>query len=421
MDFEIDNEQEISDAQFENIDESESLGKRYILEEKNKLLNWIKKGLKNGCNVYSNIDDIEELIDIIVNWYKCKYPNNIIEMSESSCGDKLGRLFPQEDRFRKLDKLSSNMGYTELMFRIPKHLHPIIECWYKGNETDNVSAEIKFYTKYTLNVVTKKISIDKYDGCILDNRFLLNNECDNLLNFDCSTIEEFINKNENNQNFSLEELDRMVATHEYDLETRNKIFNLIVLKLFYSDKIYSDKDIRYGYIRAKMFIEEFNKYIYNLNLNENNTFLNDVYGMEWVFNSIIPIQWEKDEANYILKDLKPSKSDSIDECGLSFKTLCLLKDRGIHEIHNPSLEEVYDYLTDNSIYNFHIPTRDKKIIEELIFQQKLLKKMNEEETRVEDFDADKLLDDIVAKHLENEEDKVMKKGLKKSFFKRKNK
>ena len=123
-----------------------------VIQEK-KLLNLIKDRLEKGYNVYSNIDYINELIDIIVNWYEFKYPSDKIKMSEKSIiSDKNNILFlvPPKHRLRKIENLSNHMGYTELMFRIPRHLHPIVECWYK-DETGSITdvGTVKIHAKNT--------------------------------------------------------------------------------------------------------------------------------------------------------------------------------------------------------------------------------------------------------------------------------
>ena len=385
---------ETGDAQFENIDASESLGNKYILEEKKKLLNWIKMGVEYGYNIYSNIEDIEELIDIIVNWYKFKYPINIVKMSEKNLQQRL-----------RAEKISDYMGYTDLMFRIPMHLHPIVECWYKDDEGRVVEdfLETKIYTTNTLKPVIEKLEYDNYDGIISSDRFILEifgRETDGL-SFKCSTIEEFISINENNSNFNLECPKMVVATHKYDLETRNKIFYLIALKL-----IYSDKDIRYGYVLAKKFIEEFNKYIYNLNLKEDYLYFNNLYDVPKEISDSI-LQTDRNVTDDIKQDLKVSKFNSIEEYGLSFKTLCNLKGKGINNIDNPLLEKFYEV----PIFNFYMPDRDIAIINKIIEQQRLLKKNEMSESKAEIVNEEKKAEQ------NTEGAKVHKKSFLKKLFK----
>lgn len=391
--------QEKSDVKFENIDASKKLGNKYILEEKKKLLNWIKKGVECGYNIYSNIEDIEELIDIIVNWYRFKYPINIVKMSEKNLQQMI-----------RAEKISDYMGYTELMFRIPLHLHPIVECWYKDDEGRHVVEdflETKIYTTNTLNPVIEKLEYDDQGSISRDESimgiFKTTIDKTDSLNFKCSTIEEFISINENNPNFNLECPKKVVATHEYDLETRNKIFYLIALKL-----TYSDKNIRYGCVLAKKFIEEFNKYIYNLNLKEDYLYFNNLYDVpKEISNSIL--QADGNVTDDIKQNLKSSKFNSIEEYGLSFQTLCYLKGKGINNIDNPLLEGLYK----SFILYLHMPDRDVQILNKLIEQQRSLK-----QDKLSESITEKVIQSGIEETEQNAEDaKVHKKSFFKKLFK----
>ena len=379
-----------------------------VIQEK-KLLNLIKDRLEKGYNVYSNIDYINELIDIIVNWYEFKYPSDKIKMSEKSIiSDKNNILFlvPPKHRLRKIENLSNHMGYTELMFRIPRHLHPIVECWYKdeaGSITD--VGTVKIHAKNTLNIVTYKFLINMYDG------YILNKEDSDLLKINSSTIEKLVERTENNQEFDIEEPKKVVLTHEYDLEIRKEIFRLISLIL-----LFRADNFEVGYIRAKKFIEEFNKYIYNLNLSTDIIEKESSLGFEYLDKT--PPYWggynnAREIINNMVLKLKPTEQKTIEECGLSFKTLCLLNDEKIYMKDDPNIEKVIQNWSEYYHFGQHIPHRDKRIFDKLIEQIGLIKSI-EIISKVQ-------LDIETEENKLRNENKDVKKKIYSLFFNRKNK
>ena len=206
--------------------------KNYIDAIKQELVNFISILKEEGYNIYSNFDDINELINIIVTWYEFKYPVDKIKMSEKSIPKEyfITGILP-ESHLSEMENLSDNMGYTELMFRIPKRLHPIIECWYKGDDghipDDDLSVETSFFSMDISNTGTKKLYIDKYDGSILNTK----DECWFRINYKTiNTFAEF----PYNIEYDIKNLKKIALTHKYDLIIRKKIFDLIALTLLFS-------------------------------------------------------------------------------------------------------------------------------------------------------------------------------------------
>lgn len=58
----------------------------YMIERINMLniFEFIDENLKKGYDVYSDVNNINKLMNIIVNWYEVKYPEYIIQMSAES-------------------------------------------------------------------------------------------------------------------------------------------------------------------------------------------------------------------------------------------------------------------------------------------------------------------------------------------------
>ena len=69
-------------------------------------------------------------------------------------------------------------------------------------------------------------------------------------------------------------LENCVNNHHYDVELRNRIFNLVALKLLYSEKTSPER----GYERAKRFISEINK---ELQINLSTDFIDEIMSRDY--------------------------------------------------------------------------------------------------------------------------------------------
>ena len=56
--------------------------RKYEVVHNRKLLNWLKKKIKNGYDSFVEIECLQELIDSIVSWYEIKYPEREMEFYE---------------------------------------------------------------------------------------------------------------------------------------------------------------------------------------------------------------------------------------------------------------------------------------------------------------------------------------------------
>lgn len=320
-------------------------------KEEYKKLEEIDNFKKRCINVgYKHIyfDNWDIVRAIITNWYTIKYPANKIKILEEKYNDRDKIIFGLKDyKYSTVEQLYNYMGYTELMFRIPENLHPLIECWYTGEKT-NGKLEGNIYLRNTNNRVEKHFVIDEYDGYLreLDSSFY-----GTQIKQNCPYISDFI-KIINKETHIISEMTELVETHNLNLELRNLEFELIALTLLDSDK---DKIV--GYIRAKKFIEEFNEYLYHLNLST--TCIDNIdYGYIDNFN---------EKVTYILKELnKQEDNRPIEKMGLSFKTLKILLKKRIDKIEKLYNKSLYDLNTESGIYNIQIPYRDKKRLEKEI-------------------------------------------------------
>jgi hypothetical protein len=344
------------------------------------LVDYITQYKNEGYNIYSDISEIKKLIDFIVNWYEIKYPDNIIEMSKEAYisvrKSVLYMIMPIHET-RRTESLSKYMDYYQLMLRLPESMHRILECWYKGNDHDGNS---KFGTSIGLkdSLVEHNIPIDAsvyYGELDITKSILL----DKYMKITCSSIDELVDENNLSKNVDYTEIDfsdpiKVVKTHNIDLEIRNKILNIIILKLFQT----SSSKIN-GYIRAKQFIDEFNKYIYNLNLSSDiidsyiKEMFDESFDIQTVENNNDEYIIENIELNeviqYVIKDITTdnSKNKPVDEYGLTFKTLRTLKNDNIHNINNllPGKNNVSSMDIDIRERYYYISSKDKSILRKM--------------------------------------------------------
>lgn len=319
--------------------------KKIIKQKEIDILEFIKENLNDGYNIYSNIDDINELVDIIVKWYEFKYPEEKLFMIKKRYECEEQKIFMvnyKKYNLSQTENISKNMGYCELMFRIPSRLHSIVECWYKGNGINEVNPNyinINIYDPNSINLNSTSISVNKYDGYLHTiDRVLFGN----VLSIDPKTIEELFDEyvKIKESEFFIKDIRNTIITHNLDLELRKKIFELIALKL-----LCSTNDIAIGYVRSKKFIDEFNRYIYDSYVDEReiNNIVNDMNLSDFYK---IP--------NFILKQLDKNKKE--DELYLSFETLKLLRLRNIYTLSD--LKKDTSILFDNEISQ-----TDKELIE----------------------------------------------------------
>lgn len=295
---------------------------------------------------YKDIDEYNTnwalITNIIISWYTIKYPKDIVRMKDYNNQSFVKRL--SEFDIEKVEQLSKYMTYSELMNRIPKELHYLIECWYRDEEgqiKDNISGNI--YKKNTNMKSEIPFNIYNKDGYVEESYFIKHLLLPKkYLSIDY--LEAIINKN----TYDITEMSNIVNMHKIDSKLRQLNLELIALKL-----LKSDEDILTGYIRARAFIIDFNNGLKDLLINKD----------------ILPSLEYLDLNNYtdlINNMLKTENKDNIDEFGLTFKTIQFLKDKNINNV-----EQLYNKSTQSLIYgdgiiNFKIPKRDVEILDNMI-------------------------------------------------------
>lgn len=238
--------------------------KKYEVLKNKEFLSWLKNSVKNGYHPFIDIEGLQNLVDDITNWYEIKYPEREMEFYEG-----IGYF-----DFENVKSLSKLMNIKQLMYRLPREQLYLMECDYRStggciksiyDDNNEIIGQraILFMSIYRKNV----------ESSIVPN-FLLHADTDsgkveidyNLKDYvdaDSITLDELLNlfKEKYSEEFSFTELEKCVYNHNCDVELRNKVLQLVALKLLYSRRTIPER----GYERAKRFINEFNKKM-NLNI-----------------------------------------------------------------------------------------------------------------------------------------------------------
>ena len=238
-------------------------------EEKNEItgfkdfLMWYRKKIYDeGYNTNFKIDEIQELVDKIANWYEMKFPERDIDKINGA----------RHTSFENVKSLSDEMGMEQLLYRLsPKQLSFI-----KGNYRANVgfnNSNIYENNKPEMRLALK-IKVNHSDIGELPFFYVCADyETGEIYNIE--EVEEFIGNNIGRLNleellnilnskyandFDFTELMMCVYNHNTDIKLRNIILQLVAFKLLYS----KNSNYEYGYYRAKKYINEFNNYFNNI-------------------------------------------------------------------------------------------------------------------------------------------------------------
>lgn len=255
-------------AQEERFYEQDS--KKYEVLKNKELLSWFKKSVKNGYHPFIDIEGLQELIDNITNWYEIKYPEREMELYEGI------KYFD----FENIKSLSKLMDIKQLMYRLPHEELCLMECDYRstGFGRKNIYGDNNEITGHKsvlfMSIHRKNIGSNQILTSSKLPYFLLYADTDsgkveidcnlkNYVNTDNITLDELLNlfKEKYSDEFSFTELEESVYDHNCDVELRNKVLQLVALKILYSPNTTPER----GYERSKRFINEFNEKM-NLNI-----------------------------------------------------------------------------------------------------------------------------------------------------------
>lgn len=234
--------------------------KSYEIRNNKEFLEWLNAKKKEGYQEIMSSDELQSLINYITTWYEIKYPERELEKLEGVT----------YFNFEGLKPLSNEMDIRKLFYRLSIDENCLLECDYRARgwgqhpiyENGKVSKWIThmFLTINTKNQDAKLWSDPSFYLIYADDKTGKIENKDDLKKYvdkDSMTLEELLEELESKHSEELEfnELRETVSLHKTDVELRNKILELVSLKLLYSEHTIPER----GYIRAKKFISEMNR------------------------------------------------------------------------------------------------------------------------------------------------------------------
>lgn len=275
--------------------------KDYEIEKNKDFLTWLKTSIKNGYHCFMKTEELQELIDSVVNWYEIKYPERELEYFEGT--RHLG--------FQDIRRISDVMDIRQLLFRLPHNQLCLMECGYRAKgwgqypiyeNGKEIDLKVQIFMK--INKKNKEECNPWYDETTyfllhadymtgeVSNYYELEDYIDNEENISLDELLSVFNEKYSNE-LDFTELTESVYDHNCDMELRDRILQLVALKLLYSRNTIPER----GYERAKRFINEFNK---KLDLTLSTEQIDEIISRDYTNGE----KWEHVLKTYINKDGK---------------------------------------------------------------------------------------------------------------------
>ena len=226
--------------------------KNYEIENNKDFLSWWKSTVNNGYHSFIGLNELQELVDFIVNWYEIKYPEKELESNE-------GITYID---FEDIKKISDVMDIKQLMYRLSHNKLCLMECGYRASGWSQQYKDGEFKLEIFMSI-NKKGEEKSFPYMILNADYMTGEvlgyyglkkyiDSDDSICLD-ELLEVFDKKYADELDYT--ELKESVYDHNCDMELRHRILQLVALKLLYSKNTIPER----GYERAKRFISEFNK------------------------------------------------------------------------------------------------------------------------------------------------------------------
>lgn len=225
--------------------------KEYDIENNKEFISWLNNKINKGYYCSMTTDNIKEMIDFLVNWYETKYPNRYFD-NQNGIYDKT---------VKDNKSLCDNMDFNALLYRLSSQALYLIKNNYPRYLIIPILDASKYYMPYI------PLFIVPETGIITNKQELAEcginvNSCDN----DNLTLEKLLMILKNgNYNLNSNELEQSLESRIFNRELLSKILEFVSIKLLYSKNTIPD----YGYLRSKLFINEFNSHIKDINLDTN--------------------------------------------------------------------------------------------------------------------------------------------------------
>lgn len=251
---------------FKNNDE-----KKYIVEKNKEFLNWYNEKLENGYHPYLDLKGLQHLIDYMVSLYEFKYCDSYFEKQRGCINVR---------DFIDLEEISDLINFDQIRYRLTHKELEVLDCNYRSNSgfcrptyNEDGSFNHKKYDFFIGFELKEKNNFKKIMGhrvSCLENGMVPQYELELLEEYIGKTynnmdIQKLLHILEINDKLDVTELKKIICTHKIDLELRNKIFEMILYAMLYSEETIPE----HGLLRAQKFAKEINEYYY-LNFNCDN-------------------------------------------------------------------------------------------------------------------------------------------------------
>lgn len=214
--------------------------KKYDIKNNSNFLNWYLNSIEGGTkpNRYTKLEDFQDLIDSIVNWYELKYPGYVLD---PPYGNMLA------DELKKVKDISSYLNVDEFFYRLPLRQQLLMRPDFDSSNISLKGVKKSNYKYYY------DLHYNYQDGII---------RYSNIPDFIGLSLEEVLNlliKYNSSVDFS--ELEKILDTYYFKIELRHRLLELASLKILYKSE---SRDLGFntpyiGYMRAKHFIDEYNE------------------------------------------------------------------------------------------------------------------------------------------------------------------
>ena len=210
---------------------------KYDVKNNHKFLEWYNSLIDVNYVPFININDIENLINKLVTWYEIKYSDKQLNIEE----------LEELDGLKKIDISYFNnafMTFKDLLYRLSNKEYFIIKCPYRNIQN--------------LNQSSKELPIDYNKDYSIFYDVNSNREIylsiDMIINHISLKTDKLYYKLSELGIDNLDTIKKVIKTNEKDKLLREKILELVALKLLYSRNTIPERGLK----RAEKFIKEFN-------------------------------------------------------------------------------------------------------------------------------------------------------------------
>lgn len=230
--------------------------KRYELLKRKELLGYLKVQNLKGYVSYLDVNEINSLINKVSAWYDLKYPN--YELAKLDINN-----FKLEDmnilsQYMNSDELFKRLSFLENTFLMGEYRYKKAGSIKRSNNkidnfVDVIWIEVPRKSldpkcSMWLKPLDLKLLVDVKSGMVLN----IGELDDYIYNVHSLKLDDLLKALEPfKDTLDLRNILYVVKTHNVDLELRNKVLELISLKLVNSSS--------YGYFKAEEMFKDFNK------------------------------------------------------------------------------------------------------------------------------------------------------------------